>query len=88
LTYLFEPCIRIGFRDDREDLNLLAPDVVKDPKVINSQPILRMGQLPKTLDAALADFGRLVPQMDLDRLAHLGSFECAQATQVATSFRE
>ena len=34
LTYLFEPCIRIGFRDDREDLNLFALDVIKDPKVM------------------------------------------------------
>ena len=34
MTYLFEPCIRIGFRDDREDLNLFALDVIKDPKVM------------------------------------------------------
>src|SRR5450755_2313796 len=39
LTYLFEPRIRIGFRDDRETLNLLALDVIEYPKVIDPQPI-------------------------------------------------
>ena len=78
LSYLFEPCIRISFRDDRQDLDRVAFDVVEDPQVIDAQPILRMGQLPKTLDSALADFGRLVPQVDLHRVTHLGSFECAK----------
>jgi hypothetical protein len=83
---LSNPCICIRFRDDTEDSDLITLNAREDPQVINAKSIMRTRKPPKTLDPDLADLGRLVPQMDLDRVPHLGSFECTQATQILDSF--
>src|SRR5262249_37963785 len=71
LPCLSEPCIRIRFRNDAEDSGHRILNAVEDPQVIPSKPISWKGESPESLDAALADLGPLVPQMDLDRGAHL-----------------
>jgi hypothetical protein len=56
-------------------VNLLALNVIENPHVTDPEPILRMAHLPKALDAALTDLGRLVPQVHLDRVANFRAFE-------------
>ena len=65
---LLEPCVRFGFGDDREDLDLRFCNVIKHPDIADPEPVLRLGQAPKPLDATLADLRRLVREMELDRL--------------------
>jgi hypothetical protein len=83
---LFKPSVRSRFRDDAKDSDVLTKNPVKDPQVINAKSIPRPRKPAKTLDPALADLGWLVPQMDLDCVAHLGSFVSAQATEIFDSF--
>src|SRR6516165_1362827 len=70
-SYLLEPLVRVGFRHNGQDLDLVALDVIEDPQVFDAEPVLRIVPFPKAFDPALADLGRLVPQMDLHRVAHL-----------------
>lgn len=43
---LVEPCLRLGFRDDREDLDLRFSNVIEHPDVIPTQSILRLRETP------------------------------------------
>jgi hypothetical protein len=63
---LVEPGLRLLFRDDREDLDLRFSNVIKNPDVVDSEPVLRLAETAKALDAALAHLRWLVPQMSLN----------------------
>ncbi|MGH9330056.1 MAG: hypothetical protein ACRD09_06410, partial [Vicinamibacterales bacterium] len=63
-----EPALRLGFRDDREDLDLRFCNVIEHPDVANPQAILRLAQTSESLDSALADLRRLVRQVQGKRL--------------------
>jgi hypothetical protein len=65
-----EPGFRFGFRDDGEDLDRLACDVIEHPDVIHSEPVLRAAQPPEALNATLTDFGRFVTKMGFQRVSH------------------
>jgi len=66
-----EPARGFGFRDDREDLDGFARDVIEHPHFSNPQAILRLTQAPEALDPALAYPGRLVPQVPFQGVPHL-----------------
>jgi hypothetical protein len=77
-----KPGIDRGFRHDRQDLDRFLGHIVKHPNVIaDARAILRMQEPAQTLDAALAHFGWLMPQMLLngitDRITDVG-FEIIQ----------
>ena len=55
-----EPTRGFGFRDDREDLDGFARDVIEHPHFPNPKAVLRLTQAPEALDPALADPGRFV----------------------------
>ncbi len=55
-----------GFRDDREDLDSFARDVIEHPHFPNPEAILRLAQAPQAFDSALAYPGGLVPQVPLE----------------------
>jgi hypothetical protein len=65
-----EPRLRLGFRDDREDLDVRFCNVMKDPDVSNAKAVLRLAEAAKPFDATLPHLRWLVPQMPLDRLLH------------------
>ena len=55
-----------GFRDDREDLDSFARDVIEHPHFPNPEAILRLTQAPQAFDSALAYPGGFVPQVPLE----------------------
>jgi hypothetical protein len=65
--------LRFGFGDDREDLDFRFCNVIKHPDVAYSETVLGLAQAPESFDSALADFGRLVLQVPLERLFDTGS---------------
>src|SRR4026208_226137 len=69
---LGEPARGFGFRDDREDLDSFARDVIEHPHFPNPKAILRLTQAPEALDAALAYPGRLIPQVPFEGVPNLG----------------
>jgi hypothetical protein len=69
---LGEPARCFGFRDDREDLDSFARDVIEHPHFPNPKSILRLTQAAKALDPALAYPGRLVPQVPFEGVPHFG----------------
>jgi hypothetical protein len=69
---LCEPARGFGFRDDREDFDGFARDVIEHPHFSNPEAILRLAQAAQTRGPALADPGRLVPQVPFEGVSHLG----------------
>src|SRR3990172_2626842 len=69
---LGKPGGRFGFRDDREDFDSFARDVIEHPHFPNPEAILRLAQAPQTFDPALADPGRLVPQVPFEGVPNFG----------------
>jgi hypothetical protein len=69
---LGEPVRGFGFRDDREDLDSFARDVIKHPHFPNPETILRLAQTPQPFDPALAHPGGLVPQVPFEGVPYLG----------------
>jgi hypothetical protein len=63
-------------------MDLVPNQFVEDPEVVDAEPILRAGQPPKALDAALAEFRRLVPQVELHRVAHIDSIARTKAAEI------
>src|SRR5690606_26341667 len=63
-----EPGLRLGFGDDREDLDFCFRNVIEHPDITNSQAVLWLPKPSKALDSALADLRRLVRQVHLERL--------------------
>src|SRR4029077_7110956 len=61
-----------GFRDDREDLDSFARDVIEHSHLSNPKAILRLTQAAKALDPALAYPGRLVAQVPFEGVPHFG----------------
>jgi hypothetical protein len=49
---LREPRFGFFLRDDREDLDFLAADVIEHPELVNPKPELRLRQPTQTLDTA------------------------------------
>jgi hypothetical protein len=50
---LFEPGLRLFFRDDGEDLDLRFRNVIEHPDVVNGESILRLAQAAKSFDRIL-----------------------------------
>src|SRR5712692_6126191 len=69
---LGKPAAGFGFRDDREDLDGFARDVIKHPHFSNPESILRLAQAPQAFNPALADPGGLVPQVPFEGVPHFG----------------
>jgi hypothetical protein len=67
-----EPRLRLGFGDDGKDLDRTRFNVIEHPRLFNPQPVVRPLQATQPLDTALAQLGRLMPQMTLDGIPHLG----------------
>src|SRR6266542_4445464 len=63
-------CFR--FRDDCEDLDRFARDVIEYPHFPNPEAILRLAQAAKALDPALAYPGGLVPQVLFEGVPYFG----------------
>ena len=61
-----EPGLGLLLRDDGEDFNRRFGDVIEHPDLIHPKPILRPIQATQAPDAALAQLGRLVAQVQLD----------------------
>src|SRR5687767_1925880 len=73
-TVFFEPSDGLGFQHDRQDLDYFIGYVVKHSSVItHAKAVLGSGEASQALDAALAGFGRLMPQMLLDGITHRGA---------------
>ena len=49
-----KPRLGVGFRDDREDLDLRFSNVIEHPDMVDAQSILRLTETTQSLDAALA----------------------------------
>src|SRR6266851_3859740 len=74
LSMFREPCVNLGFLHDRQDLDRLFSHIVKHANVVAcAKSILRMRQTAQPFDAALAHFGRLMPQMLFDGVTHRGA---------------
>ncbi|HKB49225.1 MAG TPA: hypothetical protein VKC57_16075 [Ktedonobacterales bacterium] len=69
---LREPARCFCFRDDREDLDSFARDVIEHPHFPDPEAILRLAQAAETFDPALACSGRLVPQVPFEGVSHFG----------------
>src|ERR1700694_731632 len=69
---LGKPTRCFGFRDDREDFDSFARDVIEHPHLPNPESILRLAQAPQTFDPALASPGGLVPQVPFEGVSHFG----------------
>jgi len=69
---LGKPARRFGFRDDSEDFDDFARDVIEHPHFPNPEAILRLAQAPQPFDAALAHPSGLVPQVPLEGAPHFG----------------
>src|SRR5260370_35425804 len=69
---LGEPPLRFGFRDNCEDLDCFARDVIEDPHLSNPEAILRLAQAPQ-FDPALAPPGGLMAQVPLEGVPYLCS---------------
>src|SRR4051794_28947815 len=79
LTVFLKPGVRLGFRDNRQDLDLVTRDVIEDPDVVtDAQTVLRVGQSAEPLDPALARLGGLVPQVLLHRVSDLRPDVCLE----------
>ena len=63
-----EPRFRLGFRDDRKDLDFFVGDVIENAYLFNAEAVLRLSEPTKTLDATLGDLRRLVPEVGLESL--------------------
>ena len=70
---LVEPRLRLGFRDNREDLDLCFGDVIEHPYLAYPKAVLRLVESPKPLDAALAQLRRLEPKVQFDTIPNLRS---------------
>src|SRR2546426_3919475 len=70
---LGEPVRRFGFRDDREDLDGFARDVIEHSHFPDPEAILRLAHAPQPFDPALAHPGGLVPQVPFEGVPHLGA---------------
>src|SRR5213078_1326727 len=81
---LGKPARRFSFRDDREDLDSFARDVIEHSHFPHPEAILRLGQAPQTFDPALANPGRLVSQVPFESVPNFGG-PLAQAVNVATA---
>jgi hypothetical protein len=67
---LFQPCLSLRFGDDRQDFDVLARNVVKDPNLSNTEPVLRPAKSSETLDTASAGLPGFVSQMRFERDSH------------------
>src|SRR5436309_2524882 len=68
-----EPVRGFSFRDDREDLDGFARDVIEHPHFPDPEAILRLAHAPQPFDPALAHPGGLVPQVPFEGVPHLGA---------------
>ena len=78
---LFEPRLRVGFRDDSEDLDLRFCNVIKHPDVAHSEAVLGLAQTPESLDAALADLRWCVREVQFEGLLDSGANRHRQVLQ-------
>ena len=62
---LVEPRLRLGFRDDREDVDFRVGDVIEHPYFTYPKSILRLVEPLQPLDPALAELGRLESKVQL-----------------------
>src|SRR2546427_465064 len=69
---LAEPDLRLGFRDDREDLDLRFCNVIEHPDVAHAKTVLGLAQTAQPLDPALADFRRFMGEVLFKRRPHPG----------------
>jgi len=74
-----EPPLRFGFRDNCEDLDCFARDVIEDPHLPNPEAILRLAQAPQPFDPALAHPGGLMAQVPLEGVPFKSAFGSAAA---------
>src|SRR5438132_11260502 len=84
---LSKPAGRFGFRDDREDLDTFARDVIEHPHFPNPEAILRLAQAPQAFDPALAHPGGLVPQVPFDGILHVSASLDRHSPVVSTRLR-
>ena len=79
--FFVEPRLGLGFRDDREDFNLRFCNIIKHSNIIDAEPILRLAQPAKALDAALAHLHGFVPQVPFESVFHSCADRRRQALQ-------
>ena len=69
---LGKPARRFGFRDDCEDFDRFARDIIEPPHFPDPEAILRLAQPAQPSDPALAHPGRLVPQVPFEGIPQFG----------------
>jgi hypothetical protein len=59
----------LGLRldDDREHFDICARNIIENPDLVYSQPVLRPGDTPQALDSALAHLGGFMAKMRFER---------------------
>ena len=82
-----KPARGFGFRDDREDLDGFAREVIEHPHFPNPKAILRLTQAAEALDPALAYPGWFVPQVPLKGVPHFGPVVGGQSPEGLGRFR-
>jgi len=65
--------LRLGLRDDCEDLDLCFGDVIEHPYLAYPKAVLRLVESPKPLDTALAQLGGLETKVQLDTIPNCRS---------------
>src|SRR5438067_5200746 len=66
-----EPRRGFVFRDDREDFDPVFFDLIEHPNFSHPEPVLGLAQPAQPFDSALADLGRLMPQVPVDGIPDL-----------------
>jgi len=69
---LGKPARRFSFRDDREDLDSFARDVIEHSHFPDPETILWLAETPQPFDSALAHPGRFVSQVPFEGVSHFG----------------
>lgn len=83
-----KPGIRLGFRDNRQDLHRLFGHIIEHASIVtDSKAVLRMRMPSQPLDATLAHFRRLMAQMLFQGVTHRGTHIRLEGLQILDRLR-
>src|SRR5262245_3791777 len=86
-SLLFEPFLRLRFRDDGKDLDCCFLDVIKDPNLTNPQAILRSAQASQPFNPAFAYLCRFVTEVYFASAAKRTPDLCRQPLVLLSNIR-
>ena len=70
---MIEPRLGLVLRNDRQNVDLIALDIVENANLPDTQPKLWLANASQPLDPASAALCRLVPEVALDSVPNLGA---------------